>query len=165
MTSAPTGLRKAMNQNDTGRSPEAELFRDMGQSTVRSGVTVNLEPELMRLADDPLLLRALLDRGECRETASFQTPSAPQLQALQLAGKTVAQASQTASVAAYAHAEPRFFPSEAPVSYLPTVEDREGALSFEEPREERGERSVASGHLLLGAGMAGLAILAATVLF
>lgn len=111
--------------------PEGTLLSEMSGSEMRRLTAVSPEAHLMRLADDPLLLRALL----LRQQAAPQPPAAPvggQI-SIALARRTRLGGNLTGSAAGrncYELGHGLREPSLAPTPFAPSRQDREEAVEL-----------------------------------
>jgi hypothetical protein len=116
---------------ETERLPSeaAKALRDISQSGSRQRVGDDREDELMRLADDPLMIRNFLIRQETASLKPRALRSSLSVNAalqLQLSHDT----SQHAGLKAmYTQRERKLDPSLAPEVFAPSAEDREQAIS------------------------------------
>ena len=115
-----------MPQSEKDTPPAgAELLRDMSKAASRQEPGGDLEAELMRLADDPLRLRKLLEHPSPRELPPCRRsfPVAPLIRHTDSLDHPISAARWS-----YAQREPFGPSSDVPSAFVPSGEDREAAL-------------------------------------
>jgi hypothetical protein len=118
-----------MAQTERLPSEAAKALRDISQSGSRQRAGDDREDELMRLADDPLMIRNFLMRQE----TAMAKPLAPRSE-LPVSSAFQLQLSQDKGQypglkAKYAQRERKLEPSLTPETFAPSAEDREQAIS------------------------------------
>jgi hypothetical protein len=118
-----------MAETEPLASEAAKALRDIGQSGSRQLAGDDREDELMRLADDPLMIRNFLSRQEA------MSPKPPVLPgglsagaALQLQKSSDNRRTQSLK-AMYEQRERKLDPSLVPEIFAPSSEDREQAIA------------------------------------
>jgi hypothetical protein len=118
-----------MAETERPPSEAAKALRDISQSGSRQRAGDDREDELMRLADDPLMIRNFLARQESaslKPLAQRGELSASTALHLQLSHDTRQHAGLKTM---YAQRERKLDPSLAPEAFAPSAEDREQAIS------------------------------------
>jgi hypothetical protein len=157
-------LGAAIPQSEADNPPGAELLRDMSKAASQRDPRRDLEAELMRLADDPLRLRALLDRPSSQELQQCRRsfPVIPPIHHRDSLGDPVSAAHRL-----YAQREPLRPSSDVPSAFVPSGDDREAALILTGQADcpLRATKPVRAGSLRGIVLFLILAVIAATVLF
>lgn len=111
----------------------AALLRDLGVSQARASMPVENASELMRLADEPLLVAALLQKaGKSRTPHQISPPVLPPYESLALRS-----GAGPASPLPYLQPEPRSESSLFPEHFVPSGADLDWALHVSRPDSVR----------------------------
>lgn len=121
-------------------SAEGDLIREVSRSSLPSAGGGSAEQHLMQLADDPLLLRAFIQRGTGSGSASRSKPALSGELAIVLSGAAIAfKPSNCKEIPArreYGSREGGAGSSLFPFDFHATAEDRCEALDHDLPPEE-----------------------------
>jgi hypothetical protein len=116
-------------------SAEGDLIREVSRSSLPSAGGANAEQHLMQLADDPLLLRAFIQRGAGSGPASRSKPALSGELAIVLSGAAIAsRPSDSKEIPArreYGSHEGDAGSSLFPFDFHATAEDRREALDHD----------------------------------
>lgn len=107
-------------------TPQGELLRELGAAKARKQEACDASLDLMRLADDPLLIHGLLRRAEQRSAARPAGVKLPLIN--QMIDRN--SSSLPSRSPPYSLAEPLHLPSLAAETFASSREDREQALTI-----------------------------------
>lgn len=158
----------AMPENDLGRRDTGILLRDIGRSSSRAAGTVSDDAELMRAAQDPLLVRRVVQGVEQPGNVWEGVAGGPRTAVLPLGARILGTVEDTpggGELAARRYDAPagRLEPSLGPVIFAPEPEDRAAALDLNHLAHATGPDKGLAIHLVW-MGLCGVGVLALSLI-